>query len=315
MAKRGGKNFKAPVGAVLDEAQVELPVLEQILNGIPIAGDDILAELLDATSDRTVEPAVLAVAEIVAAPGAETPEALPEDLGEETGAQPEFIERVEAIRQKGARSLTEAEEIATREMPQNTPEAPALNKGNPPEAVSSAGNPPADAPPLTELDSELNSIAAQELVDWYDILQSVLAVWSYDYFSTPKTAVQTVEELYPKIAAGKANPGEKALYEKAQEAVLGFTKRKTSFAEQVAMSEGLKQRTVRLLDKILEARQVRISPELLLGFLLLTPLVVNGGKILLEKIGFNNADSVLDKFTAFVNTQEATYWNDKQPAT
>ncbi|MEQ1746378.1 MAG: hypothetical protein ABMA02_13195, partial [Saprospiraceae bacterium] len=167
----------------------------------------------------------------------------------------------------------------------------------------------------TELDSELNSIAAQELVDWYDILQSVLAVWSYDYFSTPKTAVQTVEELYPKIAAGKANPGEKALYEKAQEAVLGFTKRKTSFAEQVAMSEGLKQRTVRLLDKILEARQVRISPELLLGFLLLTPLVVNGGKILLEKIGFNNADSVLDKFTAFVNTQEATYWNDKQPAT
>ena len=99
----------------MDEAQVEMPVLEQILNGIPIAGDDILAELLDATSDRTVEPAVLAVAEIVAAPGAETPEALPEDLGEETGAQPEFIERVEAIRQKGARSLTEAEEIAKRE--------------------------------------------------------------------------------------------------------------------------------------------------------------------------------------------------------
>ena len=38
--------------------------------------------------------------------------------------------------------------------------------------------------------------------------------------------------------------------------MLGFTKRKTSFAEQVAMSEGLKQRTVRLLDKVLEARQV-----------------------------------------------------------
>ncbi|MCC6460787.1 MAG: hypothetical protein IT260_09985 [Saprospiraceae bacterium] len=313
MAKRGGKNFKNTVVAALDEAQVEMPVLEQILNGIPIAGDDILAELLDATSDRTVEPAALAVAEIVAAPGAETPEALPEDLGEETGAQPEFIERVEAIRQKGARSLTEAEEIAKREMPQNTPEGPAL-PSNPPVEASSAGSPPADTPPLTALDSELNSIAAQELVDWYDILQSVLAVWSYDFFSTPKKAVQTVEELYPKIAAGKANPGEKALYEKAQEAVLGFTKRKTSFAEQVAMSEGLKQRTMRLLDKILEARQVRIPPELLLGFLLLTPLVVNGGKILLEKIGFNNADSILDKFTTFVNTQEAGYWNDKQPS-
>ena len=75
MAKRGGKNFKNTVVAALDEAQVEMPVLEQILNGIPIAGDDILAELLDATSDRTVEPAVLAVAEIMAAPGAETPEA------------------------------------------------------------------------------------------------------------------------------------------------------------------------------------------------------------------------------------------------
>jgi hypothetical protein len=311
MAKRGGKNFKNTVVAALDEAQVEMPVLEQILNGIPIAGDDILAELLDATSDRTVEPAVLAAAEIVAAPGAETPEALPEDLGEETGTQPEFIERVEAIQQKTGRPMAEAEALAKREMPQNTPEALTLTNGNPPGEASSAGSPPADTPPLTELDSELNSIAAQELVDWYDILQSVLAVWSYDYFSTPKTAVQTVEALYPMIAAGKANPGEKALYEKAQDAVLGFTKRKTSFAEQVAMSEGLKQRTVQLLDKILEARQVRISPELLLGFLLLTPLVVNGGKILLEKIGFNNADSVLDKFTAFVNTQEATYWTDR----
>ncbi len=50
MAKRGGKNFKTTVGAVLDETQVEMPVLEQILNGIPIAGDDILAELLDATT-------------------------------------------------------------------------------------------------------------------------------------------------------------------------------------------------------------------------------------------------------------------------
>jgi hypothetical protein len=311
MAKRGGKNFKATVGATLDEAQGELPALDQILNGIPIAGDDILADLLDATSDRTVEPAPLAVAEIVPAPGAEAPEALPEDLGEETGIQPEFVERVEAIRQKTGRSLTEAEEIVKREMPRIDPENPGLIPL--PEADSSAGSPPpADPPPLSTLDSELNGIAAQELVDWYDILQSVLAVWSYDLFSTPKKAVQTVEELYPKIAAGKANAGEKALYEKAQEAVLGFTKRKTSFAEQVAMSEGLKQRTVRLLDKILEVRQVRISPELLLGFLLLTPLVVNGGKILLEKIGFNNADSILDKFTTFVNTQEAGYWNDKQ---
>ncbi|MBK9338834.1 MAG: hypothetical protein IPM98_20780 [Lewinellaceae bacterium] len=145
MAKRGGKNFKTTVGAVLDEAQVELPVLEQILNGIPIAGDDILAELLDATSDRTVEPAVLAVAEIVSAPGAETPEALPEDLGEETGTLPEFIERVEAIRQNG-RLLAEAEEIAKREMPQNAPEAPALTNGHPPRTASSSGRPPVDAP-------------------------------------------------------------------------------------------------------------------------------------------------------------------------
>jgi hypothetical protein len=313
MAKRGGKDFKTTVGAVLAEAQVELPVLEQILNGIPIAGDDILAELLDATSDRTVEPAVLAVAEIVAAPGTELPEALPEDLGEETGTLPEFIERVEAIQQKTGRPLAEAEALAKREMPQMSPENPVLIG---PSEVGPSGDspPPLYAPERTALDSELNSIAAQELVDWYDILQSVLAVWSYDFFSTPRKAVQTVEELYPKIAAGKANPGEKALYEKAQEAVLGFTKRKTSFAEQVAMSEGLKQRTVRLLDKILEARQVRIPPELLLGFLLLTPLVVNGGKILLEKIGFNNADSILEKFTTFVNTQEAGYWNDKQPS-
>ena len=57
--------------------------------------------------------------------------------------------------------------------------------------------------------------------------------------------------------------------------------------------------------------QVRISPELLLGFLLLTPLIVNGGKILLEKIGFGNADAVLDKFTAFVSDQEAAYYDQK----
>ncbi len=306
MAKRGNKTFKGNVEAALDETATEPLKIEAILRDLPIAGDDILADLLNSTSDRTVEPAKLAVAEFIPDPEAEKAAPLPEGLGEETGTRPEFVQRVEEIRQKG-RSLAEAEDMARREMP----ETPSPHQPSPGEGPPVPNEPAPEKQPFTELDSELNGIAAQELVDWYDILQSVLAVWSYDFFSTPKKAVQTVEELYPKIAAGKANPGEKALYEKAQEAVLGFTKRKTSFAEQVAMSQGLKQRTVRLLDKILEVRQVHIPPELLLGFLLLTPLVVNGGKILLEKLGFENADNVLDKFTAFVNTQEAAYWNEK----
>ncbi len=304
MAKRRTKSFKSGLETALDDAAAGAPALEGILNGIPIAGDDILAELLDATSDRTVEPPPLATADIMPVPNAELPQALPEDLGEETGAPPEFVERVEAIRQQTGRTLAEAEEMAKREMPQPDP---AFAPGPETEPTDSATEP---AQPLTPLDAELNTIAAQELVEWYDILQSVAAVWAYDHFSTPKNAVQTVEQLYPKISTGKATVAEKALYEKAQEAVLGFTKRKATFAEKVAMGENLKQRTVRLLDKILEVRQVRISPELLLGFLLLTPLVVNGGKILLEKIGFENADSVLDKFTAFVNGQEKAYWND-----
>lgn len=303
MAKRNPKTFKSGVAAALDEAAVEAPALDSILNGIPIAGDDILAELLDATSDRTAEPPPLAVADIMPVPNAELPQALPEDLGEETGALPEFVERVEAIRQQTGRTLAEAEEMAKREMPQPDPASA------PPESPQTTGDNPAPQP-LTPLDAELNTIAAQELVEWYDILQSVAAVWAYDHFSTPKKAAQAVEELYPKISTGKASPAEKALYEKAQETVLGFTRRKTAFAEQVAMGESLKQRTVRLLDKILEVRQLRISPELLLAFLLLTPLVVNGGRILLEKIGFENADSVLDKFAAFVNGQEKAYWSE-----
>lgn len=307
MAKKS-KTFSGNVAETLDETAIEPISIERILGELPIAGDDILADLLSATSERTVQPAKLAVAEVIPDPEAEKSAPLPEGLGEETGATPEYVQKVEEIRQKG-RSLAEAEEIAKRDIPAATAPDPQVNQHENIQAPTTEI--PVERPPLTELDSELNTIAAEELVDWYDIIQSVTSVWAYDFFSTPKKAVQTVEELYPKIAAGKANPGEKALYEKAQEAVLGFTKRKTAFAEQVAMSQGLKQRTVRLLDKILEARQVRISPELLLGFLLLTPLVVNGGKILLEKIGFENADSVLDKFTTFVNSQESAYWNEK----
>ena len=308
MAKRRNKTFKTDVVTALDDAAADMPSLDGILNGIPIAGDDILAELLDATSDRTAAQPPLAAPDIMPVPNTELPQALPEDLGEETGAPPEFVERVEAIRQKTGRPLAEAEEMAKREMPQ--PDPAFLIPGMREVEAGQTGFEPAPAQPLTPLDSELNTIAAQELVEWYDVLQSVAGVWAYDYFSTPKKAVQTVEELYPKISAGKANAGEKALFEKAQEAVLGYTKRKTAFAEQVAMGESLKQRTVRLLDKILEVRQVRISPELLLGFLLLTPLVVNGGKILLEKIGFENADTVLDKFSAFVQGQEKAYWKE-----
>lgn len=306
MAKRS-KTFSGNLAETLDETAIEPISIERILGELPIAGDDILADLLAATSERTVEPSKLAVAEIIPDPEAVQTAPLPEGLGEETGATPEYVQKVEEIRQKG-RSLAEAEEIAKRHIPEPSADTQAIQTENNDAPKTEI---PIERPPLTEMDSQLNAIAAEELVEWYDIIQSVTSVWAYDFFSTPKKAVQTVEELYPKIAAGKANPGEKALYEKAQEAVLGFTKRKTVFAEQVAMSQGLKQRTVRLLDKILEARQVRISPELLLGFLLLTPLVVNGGKILLEKIGFENADSVLDKFTTFVNSQESAFWNEK----
>jgi hypothetical protein len=301
MAKRSRKTFKAGIGTALDAAAAETPALDKILNGIPIAGDDILAELLDATSDRTAAPAELAAAEIVPAPGTEASEPLPEDLGEETGAAPEFVERVEAVRQKTGRSLEEAEDLVKREMP--PPEPAGMRDTAPP--------PEPEPVPLTPQDTQLNGIAAREMVEWYDVLQSVASLWAYDRFSTPQKAAQSVEELYPKIAAGRASDSERALYEQAQQAVLGFTRRKTAFSEQVAMSETLKERTVRLLDNILQARQVRISPELLLGFLLLTPLIVNGGKILLEKIGFGNADAVLDKFTAFVSDQEAAYYDQK----
>ncbi|MBK8968649.1 MAG: hypothetical protein R3D58_06950 [Saprospiraceae bacterium] len=302
MAKRAKKTFQPSVVETLEPDPVDAVAIDQILNGIPIAGDDILGELLDATSDRTVEPQKPAVADIIPAPDAvPDDEPLAEDLGEETGAAPEFVELVENIRDRSGVPLEKAEEIAKRELPQH----------NPLDGLETPENAPVlEQRPFTATDSELNTIAAEELIDWYDVLQSVLAVWAYDHFSTPKKAVETVEGLYPKVSSGKANSGEKALFEKAQEAVLAYSKRKASFAEQVTMSESLKQRTVRLLDKILDARQIRIAPEVLLGFLLLTPLVVNGGKILLEKIGFENADSVLDKFTAFVNGQEKAYWSD-----
>lgn len=306
MAKRGAKKtFKTSVVNTLEPDPVDQVSIDQLFNGIPLAGDDILGDLLNATSDRTVEPEKPALAHIVTAPDAAPEEPLAEDLGDETGAEPAFVELVEDIRSRSGVPLEKAEEMAKREMPQ--PEsAPGFDPFD--NSLKSENQPYSE--PFTSTDSELNAIAAEELVDWYDILQSVLAVWAYDHFSTPKKAVKTVEDLYPKISSGKANAGEKALFEKAQEAVLAYSKRKTNFADQVAMSAGLKQRTVRLLDKILEARQVRIPPEVLLGFLLLTPLVVNGGKILLEKIGFENADSVLDKFTTFVNNQESAYWKE-----
>ena len=206
MAKRRTKSFKSGVETALDDAVASAPALEGILNGIPIAGDDILAELLDATSDRTVEPPPLATADIMPVPNAELPQALPEDLGEETGAPPEFVERVEAIRQQTGRTLAEAEEMAKREMPQ--PDPAFLNPGMREVDAGQTEFEPAPIQALTPLDSELNTIAAQELVEWYDVLQSVAGVWAYDYFSTPKKAVQTVEELYPKISSGKANAGQ-----------------------------------------------------------------------------------------------------------
>lgn len=301
------KNFKASVGGLVDNASstsVQLSAVEgKLLEGIPIAGDDLLNDLLASTSDRTVEPAPLALPEANA--GAQTagaPEVDPNDFGDEVPIDPRQIEAANQTLKSG-RGLDAVEDLVRQV-------AAAPGEG----AESSILDAHVAPEPFTSLDAELNRIAAEELVEWYDVLQSVLSVWAYEHFSSPKTASETVERLYPKIANAQATATEKALFEQAQSTVLGFTKRKTSFAESVAMSQGLKARTVRLLDRILETRQVRISPELLLGFLLLTPIIVNGGRIMLEKLGFANADNVLEKFTTFVGKQEAEYWKD-QPNT
>lgn len=296
---RTKKDFTGVVelGLAENNPDNQSPVLDKLLQVIPMSGDDFLSGFIDATSDRTADAVPLEKFEEPLAAAA--PKADPGEFGKETGYDEAFIRNAE-IQRKAGQPLEQIAPPTPIYSEQPGPYTPPAQLDTPP------------AEPFTPLDMERNNIAAQEVVDWYDVGQQVLSVWAYSYFNDPKNALETEQALYPLISTGKANAGQKAVYEKAREMVLAFTSRKTTFATQVAMSADLKQRTVRLFDKILETRGIKLSPELLLVFLLMTPLVVNGGKILVEKLGFKGGDEMLDKLNTFVNTQEKQYWEKEK---
>lgn len=322
---RAKKNFQDGVVQQLESAAAEPNnVLKQVLGDLPLAGDDLLMGILSSTSDRTVEPAPLATAHIQPADDAPTDAPLPEGLGEEVpGITADSIRKIEELQRRG-KSVDEAEHIVRQQVPPMSP--PAQNSGGgiaypPPPAAPTGGffsTPPegdyqmgAEPEPLSPLDVKLNSISSAQIVKWYDIFQSLTSVWAYGHFSSPKQAVEVMEALTPKVTAGTATPEEVARYKAAQDVVLNYTMRKTAFAETVGMSEGLKQECTQLLGDILEARGVRIPPEMLLLLLFLSPLIVNGGRIMLEKMGFSDADKMVGQFSAFVGKQTKEYHDSR----
>ena len=302
------KSFTRSIEHLVADAERPPSVLsgDDLFNGIEIEGEDLLVTAVDTVSDRTVEPTrpdvVQVISDVVG-------DALPEVVGQESTVNPDFIRRVEELQKKyPEKPLAEIESMANSGgFQQGTSQSAA--------SASFGGSAFDSGQPLGDtisqpLDAESNKIGAEELVEWYDMLQQLLSVFGYEYFSSPKEAIAATESLYPKIANNSASPADRLLYEKAQEVLVGYTRRKTKFSETVAMSQSLKERTIRLLEKILELRGIQLSPELLLGMLLLTPLVVNGGRILLEKMGFGNADEMVGKYSAFVGSQENKFWQN-----
>lgn len=299
---RPKKNFTANTGEQIEQATAEVSGLDKLFQQIPLSGDDHLAILLDTTSDRTVDqpkPAAIDAIQVI------TEEILPEEpTGEEVqGVNADMIDKINQGLKKGL-SFDEAD-AQVRVSSASAPPSYDNPGGSP--YVSNTPPQTEHREPFTELDGQMNRIAADELVAWYDVIQSLASVWMYERVSSPKQAAEVVTQLTDKITTGKAEQREVAMFKEAQSLLVAYTTRKTKFSETVAMSDSLKARTSKLLDKILEARNVRISPEVLLGFLLLTPLIVNGGRILMEKMGFEGADQLVKRFTNFVDSQEEMF--------
>lgn len=307
MAKGKRKNFSGEI-----ESLVQEPIQEagggaaDIFNGIPISGDDLLADMVTTISDRTVEPARPETVQVVSnIPKEEA--SLPEVAGEESPVDPEFIKRVEETRAAHPDKALEEIERLVKLSPIQSPESGGANTPFQPSV-----NTPFDSAAQQPIDEEANRIGAQEIVDWYDMGQQLLSVFGYEYFSSPKESNAIVASLMPKVMANTASQAERSQFEQAQKVLLSYTERKTRFSETVAMSQDLKERTIRLLEKVLAHRGIQLSPEMLLGVLFLTPLIINGGRILLEKMGFGNADEMVGKFNAFVKTQESNYYQNNQ---
>jgi hypothetical protein len=300
---RPKKTFAETTGQQLEQASQEGGgALEKLFAQIPLSGDDLLADLLDTTSDRTVEqpkPAPIEVMQVTPEPP------LPEEIvgGEEVqGVNAQMLEKINQGIQKGMSFEDADAQVRVQQPVRNDIQGPGSDSPYvQPERIAEHRE------PLSEMDTQMNRIAADELVAWYDVLQSVASVWMYERVSSPKQAADVVTKLTDKVATGKAQAGEIAMFKEAQQLLVDYTGRKTKFAETVAMSDSLKIRTAKLLDRILEAKNIRIPPEVLLGFLLLTPLIVNGGRILLEKFGFEGGDQLVKRFTNFVESQEAEF--------
>ena len=319
MAKARKKTFGDNVGQAVESGTSDVADLKALFQQIPMSGDDLINELLETTSERTVDPPKSS-----AAVPAEAPMQIQEGhLGEETDTAPEFVQEVQEVARRTGKSLSEAEQIVQRSTPQiPTPPPGAVtgeyygkpysNSGMPSPPAPQLAAPSAPREPLTPQELQGNAIAAEELITWYDTLQSVGSVWAYDYFTQPKNAVKLVDQLSAKVIAGTATAGEKEAFAAAQKTVTDYAVRKGKFHDGASMSDDLKARSIRLLDKILEVRQITIPPEALLALLLLTPLVMNTGTILKERFGFKEADDLLAKFTTFVNKSETKY-HDENP--
>lgn len=254
-----------------------------------VSGDDVLSEFLTSTSDRTIR-----VEDIVAERNGQqgvanaAPDPAFDDpslYGDPTDTPADFVRNVEA----GIKSGLSLEDAASRVGQVNTNPEPGETYGAAP-------------------DPETQDMAAEEIIAWYDMFQGVASVWLYDYVNSPKGAVQAVEALEEKVMAGNATDTEKRAFTVAFNRIKGYSARKESFAQTVAMNASIKERSARLLSKIMEIRGITISPELLLALLLLTPVIVNGGRILIEKFGFEGGNDLIDQYTKFVNTQENSFW-------
>lgn len=285
--KTAAKNFKTSVATSLND----------VFEGIPLAGDDILDQLIATTSDRTVEPQPI-VQQVAAQAEATKTKVGAEHLGEEVGVDAAFVDQMKAAEKSGADMFEARERIF------NTP-TPPVGQGTI-HTDEPAPNP--EPTVFTDGDRGNNRIFAEEVVDWYDVLQSVASMYAYDYFSSPAEATKTVNKLHPKVMDNTATPQEKQLYNELHKSVMHFATRKSTFAQSVSMTVPLKQRIVNLMNAVFEQRGYKMQPELLLGMLMLTPLIVNGGRILLEKMGFEQADQLVGKFSEFVASQEQQYY-------
>lgn len=298
MSKARKKTFSTDIAQMVEQpgqADGAFSDFKEMLKEVPTNGDNLIMEFLETTSDRTVKPDPMETATAV-----EAPEDDPKNYGEESGVSADYVRKVEAGLRTG-KSLDEAKTIASR--------------GDGPIPVNQAGfgegGGVQDVEPAV-YDSESGQLAAEELIEWYDTIQGVASVWFYDYLNSPKSALEVVEALQDKVVANNASNGERVAFTAALSRLKGYTGRKESFAETVGMNDSIKQRSIRLLNSIMEIRGITVSPELLLALLLLTPVVINGGRILIEKFGFAGGNELIEQFTGFVSKEESKYFDKKQ---